>query len=208
MSTRTDITPPTGSSRKLRLADIADQRAYERERPEYRTRMLETRRRRRVAVGTVVTVAFESRDTIRYQIQEMARAEKLGTDEEIQVELDTYNPLVPEAGQLCATLFLELTSDDQMREWLPKLVGIERHVVIRLGDGTEIRSEPEAQHASQLTREHVTSAVHYLTFAFADAQRETLAAHGATLVIDHPTYREATELSERTVSELVTDLAP
>ena len=77
--------------------------------------------------------------------------------EGIQDELDTYNPLVPESGHLCATLFLELTSDDAMREWLPRLVGIERHVVFRLADGTQIRSALEAQHASQLTREHVTS---------------------------------------------------
>lgn len=195
-------------SRKLTLADIADQRAYERERPELRAHMLELRRRRRVALGTVIAVSFESRDTIRYQIQEMARAERLGTDADIQVELDTYNPLVPEPGQLCATLFLELTTDEQMRVWLPQLVGIERHVVIRLADGTEVRAEPEAQHAAQLTRSHVTSAVHYVTFAFDDRERDELAAHGASLVIDHPAYREEAELGDLTVRELVADLMP
>lgn len=195
-------------SRKLTLADIADQRAYERERPEYRTQILELRRRRRIALGTVIAVAFESRETIRYQIQEMARAEHLGTGEDIQVELDTYNPLVPEPGQLCATLFLELTSDEQMRVWLPQLLGIERHVLIRLADGTEIRSEPEAQHATQLTRDKVTSAVHYITFAFDDRQRQELATHGVTVVIDHPAYREEAELSDLTVRELLADLTP
>jgi hypothetical protein len=198
----------TATSRKLTLADIADQRAYERERPEYRTQILELRRRRRVSLGTIVAVAFESRETIRYQIQEMARAEHLGTDEDIQIELDTYNPLVPEPGQLCATLFLELTDEDQMRVWLPQLVGLERHVVIRLADGTEVRSEPEAQHATQLTREHVTSAVHYITFAFDDRERDELAAHGATLAIDHPAYQEEAELAEPTLGELVADLMP
>ena len=198
----------TTVSRKLTLTDISDQRAYERKRPGYRTQVLELRRRRRVAIGTVITVAFESRETIRYQIQEMARAERLGTDEDIQVELDTYNPLVPEPGQLCATLFLELTNDEQMRVWLPQLVGIERHVVIRLADGAEIRSSPESQHATQLTREHATSAVHYITFAFDDPQRDELAAHGATLLIDHPAYREEAELGDLTVRELVADLMP
>ena len=198
----------TTTSRKHTLADIADQRSYERERPEYRAQILELRRRRRVALGTVIAVAFESRETIRYQIQEMARAEHLGTDEDIQIELDTYNPLVPEPGQLCATLFLELTDEDQMRVWLPQLVGIERHVVIRLADGTEVRSEPEAQHATQLTREHVTSAVHYITFAFDERERDELAAHGATLAIDHPAYREEAELAEPTLRELVADLMP
>ena len=195
-------------ARKLTLADIADQRAYERERPEFRTHMLEVRRRRRVALGTVIAVSFESRDTIRYQIQEMARAERLGTDTDIQVELDTYNPLVPEPGQLCATLFLELTSDEQMHVWLPLLVGIERHIAIRLADGTEVRAIPEAQHATQLTREHVTSAVHYITFDFDDRERDELAAGGATLVIDHPAYREDAELGDLTVRELLADLMP
>jgi len=194
------------ASRALTIDDIADVRAYERERAAYRAAILELRRRRRVAVGTVITVAFESRDTIRYQIQEMARAEKITSDEEIQVELDTYNPLVPEPGHLCATLFLELTTDEQLREWLPKLVGIERHVVIRIGDGSTVRSAPEAQHAAQLTREHATSAVHYVTFAFTDEQIDALAESGATLVIDHPDYREEASLPAFTIEELLSDL--
>ena len=194
------------ASRKLTLADIADQRAYERERDGYRASVLEIRGRRRVAIGTVMSLSFESRETIRYQIQEMARAEKLTSDADIQIELDTYNPLVPESGHLCATLFLELTSNDQLREWLPRLVGIERHVVIRLADGTQIRSAPEAQHASQLTREHVTSAVHYLTFDFDQSQIEAFSAGGATLVIDHPQYTDETALARSTVDELTSDL--
>ncbi|MCU1400217.1 MAG: uncharacterized protein JWN62_3326 [Acidimicrobiales bacterium] len=194
------------SSHRLTLDDIADQRAYERERPEFRTRMLEVRRRRRVALGTILTVSFESRDTIRYQIQEMARAEKLSTDEDIQIELDTYNPLIPRPGQLCATLFLELTSDAQMQEWLPKLVGIERHIVLVLADGREVRSVPEAQHATQLTREHVTSAVHYITFEVDASAREGLGTAPVTLVVDHPAYREEAVLSELTVAELLADV--
>ncbi|MGZ4793547.1 MAG: DUF3501 family protein, partial [Ilumatobacteraceae bacterium] len=118
------------TSRKLTVVDIDDLRAYERVRESHRAEMIELRRRRRVAVGTIVTVAFENRDTIRFQIQEMVRAERIVTDEGVQEELDTYNPLVPEAGQLCATLFIELTSDEAMREWLPKLVGIEQSVVL------------------------------------------------------------------------------
>ncbi len=89
---------------------------------------------------------FENRDTMRHQIQEMARVEKLVTDEAIQEELDIYNPMVPEPGQLCATVFIELISDEQMRVWLPKLVGIERSFVFRLMDGSEVRSIAEAQH--------------------------------------------------------------
>ena len=112
----------TTTTRKLALDDIADVRAYERERDTFRPHVIELKRRRRVHLGTVVTFVFENRDTIRFQIQEMARVEKLISDADIQVELDTYNPMVPDPGQVCATMFIELTSDDQMREWLPKLV--------------------------------------------------------------------------------------
>ena len=90
-------------SRKLTLADIADVRAYERERDEFRAAVIELKRRRRLSFGTIITLMFENRDTMRFQIQEMARVEKLVTDDEIQDELDTYNPMIPEPGQLCAT---------------------------------------------------------------------------------------------------------
>ena len=76
--------------RKLTLDDIADARAYERERAELRAQVIELKRLRRVAVGTVVSVMFESRETMRYQIQEMARVERIFTDEGIQQELDAY----------------------------------------------------------------------------------------------------------------------
>ena len=206
MTTSTTNTPAGTTRRKLMLSDIADVRAYEREREEFRDHVLELRRVRRINVGTILTVSFESRETIRYQIQEMARVEKLMTDDDIQNEIDTYNPLIPEPAQLCATLFIELTSDGSMREWLPRLIGIEHHVVIRLADGTEVRSYPEAQHARQLTRAHITSAVHYLQFAFEPTQIDALASGAATLVVDHPDYLEVSELTAATVAELLRDL--
>ena len=94
-------TSSTPLARKLTLADIADVRAYERERAEFRAHVMEIKRRRRLAFGTIVTLMFENRDTMRLQVQEMARVEKLATDEEIQIEIDTYNPMIPEPGH-CA----------------------------------------------------------------------------------------------------------
>jgi len=194
-------------SRKLVLDDILDARAYERERPALRDRVMALKQRRRVHVGTIITLTFENRETMRYQIQEMARVERIFTDEGIEEELAVYNPMVPEPGQLCATLFVELTSDEQMKEWLPKLVGIERHVRFVLPDGTEVRCMVDPQHASQLTREHITAAVHYVTFAFTPAQVAAFAA-GVRLEIDHPAYRETAELAPATVAELLADLRP
>lgn len=195
-------------SRKLTLDDIADLRAYERERAEFRAHVIEVKRRRRVHVGTVVTLMFENRETVRLQIQEMARVEKILSDEAIQTELDIYNPLIPEPGNLCATLFIELTSDEQMREWLPRLVGIERSLVLRLADGSEVRCTPEAQHEAQLTREEATAAVHYVTFTFSAEQVEAAAAGPVSLVCDHPAYLEDVLLAPETVAELLRDLRP
>jgi len=194
---------------KLTLEDIADQRAYEREREEFRAHVIALKKRRRVHVGPILTLVFENRDTIRFQIQEMARVEKLITDEAIQGELDTYNPLIPDAGQLCATLFLELTEEAQMREWLPKLVGIEAAVALRAGAGDDavvVRAVPESDHAEQLTRADITASVHYVHWQVAPADIDRIAAGPAALVVDHPEHRHETELDLATVEELLSDL--
>jgi hypothetical protein len=196
-------------SRKLTLDDIADLREYEREREEFRTHVIALKKRRRVGVGPFMTVVFENRDTIRFQIQEMARVERLATDAAIENELRTYNPLVPEPGELAATLFIELTSELALREWLPRLVGIERHVALRLGEGDDarlVRAEPEAAHASQLTRDEITASVHYVHFRLAAEEIDALGAGPVALVIDHENYEHDTPLGAETVAELLADL--
>lgn len=197
---------PTTASRKLTLDDIADLRAYEREREAFRAHVIDLKRKRRVAVGKFVTLVFENRDTIRFQIQEMARAERILTDAGIQNELDVYNPLIPEPGQLSATLFIELTSKLALMEWLPQLVGIERSVELRLGDGTVVPCIPEESHEEQLTRDDITSSVHYIRFELTSAQVEAFAAGPVTLAVNHPAYQESVVLSPETVEELLSDL--
>lgn len=198
----------TPASRKLTLDDIADLRAYERERDEFRARVIEVKRRRRVALGTLVTVAFENRETMRLQIQEMIRVEKTMTDEGVAEELRAYNPMIPEPGQVCATLFVELTSEDQVREWLPKLAGLEKSISIELADGSRVPGEIDPGHAAGLTRDDVTAAVHYLTFNFSPDQVETFAGGPANVVCDLSSYLEVAALSETTKAELLADLRP
>jgi hypothetical protein len=195
-------------ARKLTLDDIADIRAYEREREQFRATVMEIKRRRRIPFGTIITLMFENRDTMRFQIQEMARVERLTTDEDIQVELDTYNPMIPEPGQLCATVFIELTSDEQVREWLPKLVGIERSFEVVLPNGDRVTSITDEAHAEQLTRETVTAAVHYIRFEFTPEQVDSFAQGAVRIEIVHPEYLEVVELSNSTHAELLTDLRP
>lgn len=190
---------------KLQLSDISDLRAYERERAEFRAKVIAEKRLRRIALGPIVTVVFENALTMRFQVQEMARVEKMATDELIQGELDAYNPLIPDPGELSMTLFIELTTEEQLREWLPKLVGIERSVGLVIDDTAPIRSELDKDHEAQLTRDDVTAAVHYLRIKLSDVDRERFAAGPARLVVDHRAYSYAVELSGETRASLVAD---
>ena len=202
-------TPQASRTAKLTLADIDDVRAYERERTSYRARMIATKERRRVHVGTIMSFNFENRDTVRSHIQEMARAEKLVTDEAIQTELDIYNALIPGPGHLVATLFIECTTPEEMLEWFPKLVGIERHVEFRIGTGAEelvVRCVPDADHEKQLTREEITSAVHYLRFDVGADHADAFRTGPVRLVVTHPAYLDEAELGDTAREELALDL--
>ena len=197
------------TNRKLVLDDIADARAYEREREEFREHVKDLKRKRRIEVGPFVSVVFENRDTVRFQIQEMARVEKILTDKGIQTEIDIYNPLIPEPGHLCATLFLELTSEGDLRLWLPELLGIERSVELHIGDPADpmvVPCIPEAAHEAQLTSDEVTASVHSITFELTPSEVEAFANGPVVLAVTHPRYTYETPLGEATVAELMTDL--
>jgi hypothetical protein len=194
---------------KLTLDDIADLRAYEREREAFRSHVIALKKRRRVHVGPFVTFVFENRDTIRFQIQEMARVERILTDEGIETELRIYNPLIPEPGHLAATMFIELTSEEELRLWLPDLVGVEQQVELRIGEGADrrvVRCVVDPEHARQLTRDEVTASVHYVHFDLEPADVEAFAAGPVTLAVTHRNYAEETELSAATREELLGDL--
>jgi hypothetical protein len=191
---------------KLTLDDIHDLRAYERERADFRRDVIALKGRRRVPVGEFVTLVFENTRTIRFQIQEMARAEKLISDDAIETELRIYNPLIPEPGQLCATLFVELTSKDALMEWLPRLVAIERSVALRLADRELVRAVVDEDHEQQLTRDETTASVHYVRWELTPDQVERFDAGPVTLLADHPSYSFETPLADETVAELASDL--
>ena len=205
------MTGGTPSPAALQVADILDLRAYERVREDYRRRVMARKRLRRVGAGPIMTLLFECVDTVRFQVQEMARVERIATDEGLQAELDVYNRLLPQAGELSATLFIELTDEEQLRRWLPDLVGIERAVAIELPAPPDrgrpvVTSEPESSHAEALTRDAVTPAVHYLRFRFSAEEVDRFADGPVALVVDHPAYQARTELTEPTRQELLADL--
>ena len=205
-----------GATRPLVLDDIEDLRSYERGREEYRRRIIELKRRRRIPVGPFVTLVFENRETVRFQVQEMARAEKMVSDAQVQGELDVYNALLPAPGELSATMFIELTDEAALREWLPRLVGIERSVELRIGPdplgppapSSVAPAVPEAAHDAALTRTGTTASVHYLRFPLTPDQVEGLRTQPAALAVTHPRYAHATMLSDETRRELALDVAP
>jgi hypothetical protein len=194
-------------TRLLTLNDITDLREYERERGDFKTKMMATKKMRRIHVGKFMTFIFENFDTMRFQIQEMARVEKIVSDDRIQEEIEIYNELIPSRNELKATLLIELTSDDQLREWLPKLPGIQNHIHLVWGELVVTAFEPGED---RLTREEeMTTTVHYLNFPFTDEQRENFLSTNetVTLKIDHPAYQFETALSLDALNQLRGDLA-
>jgi hypothetical protein len=190
----------------LTLDDVLDLRAYERVRPDYRAKIIAMKKNRRVALGPIMTLVFECLDTVRFQVQEMARVEKIISDEAIQTELDIYNRLLPAKGELSATLLIELTSEEDLREWLPKLVGIETRLGVAM-DGDVVLSVPEADHAAALSRDEITPAVHYLRFGFSEEQVEAFgAAAEVALVSEHPAYPARAVLAPAVREQLLGDL--
>jgi hypothetical protein len=191
--------------KKLTVDDIADHRAYEKERDDFRAHIIDMKRRRRVQVGDLVTIVFENTDTMRWQVQEMARAERMLTEDAIADQVLTYNELIPNKGELSGTLFIELTDDAKLREWLPKLVNVQHAVRFDLADGSHVDGVPQDE--ERLSREDVTATVHYLKFTFTPAQQETFASGPARIVIAHPDYHAVAELTDEQRAELARDFA-
>jgi hypothetical protein len=161
--------------------------AYANQRVAFRNQVMAHKTNRRVSIGPHATLYFEDQLTIQYQIQEMLRIERLYTTAEIQEELDTYNPLIPNGKNWKATFMLEYTDEQQRHQELQQLVGIENQIWVQIGDLERVR--PIADEDLTRTEQDKTSAVHFVRFELSTAMRQ--AAHqGATIQmgIDHPAY--------------------
>jgi len=192
--------------RKLTVDDIVEMRAYERERDDLRRQIIDLKKSRRVALGPIMTMVFENTVTMRWQVQEMARVERMLRDEQIAHEVETYNQLIPDTGELSATLMIELTSEPALREWLPRLVGIQRHIAIVLPDGRSVFGELSEEDELRLTRDDITAAVHFLKFRFEPDDIEMFASGPVHVVVDHPEYDQDVLLSPEQHAQLLSDL--
>jgi Protein of unknown function (DUF3501) len=196
--------------RKVERTEIKDLVAYEKAREAMRAHVIEIKKHRRVAVGPNITVLFENRDTVLFQIQEMVRTERIVDDGRIQEEVDVYNALVPDRGELSATLFIEIPelarmSQEQVRETVNRFQGLDRDSVFLQVDGRRV----PARFESGQSKEEKMAAVHYVRFALPEAARAALAESAADVrvVVDHPHYRAEAALAAETRKSLREDLS-
>lgn len=189
---------------KIDASAVKNLHEYEVARPEFRRRVIDVKSRRRVAVGPLVTLVFENRETALFQIQEMLRAERIVDPAKVQDEIDVYNTLLPDPGEVAATLFIEITDESRVKPVLDAFIGLDEGRSLRMAiAGDEYFARFEAGHG----REDKISAVHYVRFPLGEKGRAALAAtKAATLVLEHGDYRAKAELPPGTVAELIEDL--
>jgi hypothetical protein len=169
--------------------------------------VIDLKTRRRLAVGDRVSLVFENRETLRFQVQEMLRIERIRDPQSIQRELDVYNELVPGERELSATLFVEITESSRIKEELDRLVGIDEHVSLVLGEGAGAEESPARFDPTQMEEERI-SAVQYLKFQVSKRLLARFADRSvpARVRIDHPSYRCESEIPPPMRESLLEDL--
>ena len=161
--------------------------AYAKARNDFRAQVMAHKKDRIVHLGEHVTLIFEDELTMRYQVQEMLRAEKMFEEEGIQDELSAYNPMIPDGNNWKATMMIEYTDLDERRRMLENLIGVEDKVWVRAENLNKVYAIAD----EDLERENAqkTSAVHFLRFELTQNIIESLKSGGElTIGVDHPAY--------------------
>lgn len=180
--------------------------AYAKARNDFRAKTIAHKKVRSVHLGDHITLIFEDELTMRYQVQEMLRAEKIFEDEGIQEEMDAYNPLIPDGSNWKATMMIEYDDEAERKAMLAKLIGVEVKVWARV-DGLD-KVYPIADEDLERETEEKTSAVHFLRFELTQEMVNAL-KNGAKLDmgVEHAAYQSAIELSPAVRSALVADFS-
>lgn len=185
--------------------DILSAPQYEENRADIRQRIITLKKRRRISVGELVTLVFENRETLLFQIQEMIRIERIFDPGKIQEECNVYNALLPDRDELSATLFIEITDSEKIQSLLDSFQNIDQAntVGLKVGD-TSVFANFEAGHS----KEDKISAVHFVRFSTTPTFRELLAQYEvpAFLTILHPQYRTEAPVSQELRQEWLKDL--
>ncbi len=180
--------------------------AYARERQQFRSKVIAHKKNRTLGLGPNVTLVFEDELTMRYQIQEMLRVERIFEPEGIQNELDAYNPLIPDGSNWKCTMLIEYPDVEERRRMLPRLRGIEDRVWVRIEGCKQVVAI--ADEDMDRENEEKTSSVHFLRFDLDEEMKKKLRS-GASLAVgvDHPEYKhEISEVDDAIRSSLIKDL--
>jgi hypothetical protein len=201
---------PTASKKRwtssvIKRESLLSLEAYARERAGFRAKVMEHKRKRTVHLGEHVTLQFEDELTIRYQVQEMLRIERIFEEAGIQHELDAYNPLVPDGSNWKATMLIEYPDPDERRRMLGALRSIEKRVWVQVAGCDRVFAI--ADEDLERENEEKTSSVHFLRFELNRAMCERLHnGAGVGVGVDHPQYQAATNLQPDVRNALVADL--
>lgn len=188
--------------KKIILDDILGFSAYEKVREQFRQGIIERKKARRIAVGDKVSLVFENRDTVIFQIQEMLRAERITDLDKIREEIAVYNELIPDAGELSATMFLEIEDQTHLRDSLLKFLGIDEALSFKIGE-----SSVPGQFEEGRAKEDKISAVQYVRFRLdGGAQKALLGGARAELTVNHQNYQASQVLSPEQQKSLAQDL--
>jgi Protein of unknown function (DUF3501) len=188
--------------RKLETKDLWPLPVYEGVREQFRREVIAAKHLRRVSVGPSLTFVFENRLTVKFQVQEILRAERIGGEEQVREELEGFNTMLPGPGELSATLLIELSgSDAEVKAALARLTGLGNHLWLEVA-GWKTRGTMEAGRDDGRR----VSAVQYVRFAVPDAA--ALQKGPAAIVVDHPAYTYRQELSKPVRTALARDLVP
>jgi Protein of unknown function (DUF3501) len=175
---------------KLTRSDLMSLEQYAAERPTLRRQVIAHKQLRNVGVGPNMTWCFEDRTTIRYQILEMLRAERIFEGEGIQSELDAYNPLVPDGSNWKATLLIEFADPEERRVALENLIGVEDRCWVRVSEMERIFAIADEDLPRE--NEEKTSAVHFLRFELSPTMVDAMKSSGSLSIgVDHPHYRHS-----------------
>lgn len=191
---------------RIERGSLLSLEAYTRERNAFRMRVIEHKKHRTVHLGEHLTLLFEDELTIRYQIQEMLRIERIFEEEGIQHELDAYNPLVPDGSNLKATMMIEYPDVAERQRKLARLKGIEDRVWVQVAGFARVYAI--ADEDLERENEQKTSAVHFLRFEFDAGMRDALRrGAGLGLGVDHPEYQASVDAVAAVRAALAGDLA-
>ena len=191
---------------RIERASLMTLEEYARERLQFRARVMAHKKNRLVQLGENLLLVFEDELTIRYQVQEMLRVERIFEENGIQEELDTYNPLIPDGQNLKASMMLEYPDPHERSSMLEELIGIEDKVWIQM-EGCE-RVWAFADEDLERENETKTSAVHFLRFEFPERAADAFKSGASlTLGVEHPRYTTRVEVPEPVRTALAKDLA-